>query len=136
MNALHLSCLLFAQISNWQRMGDGLHRGRGRMDLMELLPVVIILAGVGIAIYIVAKVRKRNDMTLVCDDPGKLFRELSLAHNLDRGSQKLLWRLAEALELAQPADVFLQPTFFQAERIPQELQGEEAELESLLERLF
>ena len=136
MNSSLLTYALFAQMSKWQRMGDGLHRGRGRMDLMELLPVVILLAIVGIAIFLVVKVRKRNDMTQPCDDPAKLFRELSLAHNLDRASQKLLWRLAEGLELAQPADVFLQPSFFQGDRIPEELHGEEDELELLLERLF
>ncbi len=136
MNGSFLTYVLFAQISRWQRMGDGLHRGRGRLDLMELLPLVIALAVVAIVITLVVKVRKRNDMTEPCDDPDKLFRELSLAHGLDRASQKLLRRLAEALQLAQPAEVFLQPAFFQAGRIPQELLGEEVELEELQEQLF
>ncbi len=135
MNSSLLTLVLFAQISNWQRMGDGLHRSRGRMDLMELLPVVIVLVVVAIVIAVVVKVRKRNDMTQPCNDPGKLFRELSLAHNLDRASQKLLRRLAEALELAQPAEVFVKPAYFQAE-LPQELRGEEGEFETLHERLF
>lgn len=135
MNGSLVTCFLFAQISNWQRLGDGLHRGRGRMDLMELLPFAIALAVVAIVIVVVVKVRKRNDMTQPCNDPDKLFRELSLAQNLDRASQKLLWRLAEALQLAQPAEVFVQPAYFQAE-LPEELHGEEAEFEALHRQLF
>ena len=136
MNGLIFPYILFAKTASWKHLGDGLHRRGSRIDWMELLPVAIVLAVVALAIFVIVKIRNRNDMTQPCDDPNKLFRELSLAHNLDRASQKLLWRLAEALQLAQPADVFLQPTFFQADHIPAELQGEEAELESLLERLF
>ncbi len=136
MNSSYLASFLFAQISNWQRMGDGLHRNRGQMDLKEVLPYVLALAVIAIVITIIVKVRKRNDMTQRCDNPDKLFRELSLAHNLDRASRNLLYRLAEALQLAQPAEVFVKPAYFQADRIPQELRGEEAELQELLERLF
>jgi len=131
-----LSCILFAQIANWQRMGDGLYRSRGRVDLTEFLSCVLGLAAIAIVIAIVLKIRKRNDMTEHCDDPKKLFRELSLAHNLDRTSQKLLWQLAEALQLAQPAEVFLQPSYYHADRVPPELFGKQAELQALQERLF
>ncbi len=136
MNSLHLTNLLFAEKANWQHMGDGLHRGRGRIDLIELLPLGIVLAAVAIVIFLVVKVRNHNDMTQPCDDPNKLFRELSFVHDLDRASKKLLWRLADALHLDQPADVFLQPAYFQGDQIPEELHGEEEELELLLERLF
>jgi len=135
-NGLFLASIAFAQISNWERLGDGIHRGRGRMDLMEFLPVAIFLGVVAVVITVVVQFRKRNDMSLACDDPHKLFRELSQAHELDRASQKLLRRLAEALQLTQPAEVFLQPAFFQADQIPQELRGESAELQLLRERLF
>ncbi len=136
MSSTILSHVLFAQISNWKRMGDGLYRGRGRVDLIDLLPLAIVIAVAAIAIAIVVKVRKRNDMTTQCDNPAKLFRELCLAHNLDRASQKLLGRLATALQLSQPAEVFLQPAYFRTDQIPAELRDEEAELQALQERLF
>lgn len=128
--------LPFAQITRWQRLGDGLHRGRGRMDLMELLPVAIALAVVAIGIGLVVTLRKRNDMSQKCDDPKKLFRELCLAHQLDRSSHKLLWKLAEACHLDQPAEVFLKPALFQAEKLPPQLCREAASLQALRERLF
>ena len=136
MNTSLLTYLLFAQISRWQRLGDGLHRGRGRMDPMDFLPLAAALVLFAIVMAIVVKVRKRNDMSQPCDDPDKLFRELSLAHKLDRGSQKLLRRLADALQLAQPAEVFLQPAHFQSAQIPTALRNEAAEIEALGKRLF
>ncbi|MGI9429130.1 MAG: hypothetical protein ACR2NM_10760 [Bythopirellula sp.] len=136
MNSSLLNGFLFAQISRWERLGDGLHRGRGRMDPMDFLPLVIVLVIFAIVVAVVVKLRKRNDMSQPCDDPDKLFRELSLLHELDRGSQKLLRRLAEALQLVQPAEVFLKPAYFQADGIPAELQREAAELEALGKRLF
>jgi len=136
MNASLLIFTIFAQVSRWERLGDGLHRGRGRMDLLELLPVAIVLAVVVTAIVGIVAYRKHNDMGQKCDDPKKLFRELSLAHKLDRRSQKLLWRLADAFQLAQPAEVFLQPALFQADQLPKQLRPEKASLQVLYERLF
>jgi len=135
MNASLLSNTLFAKISSWQRLGDGLYRGRGRTDFMDFLPVIAVLAVVAIAFAVFTAIRKRNDMSQQCDDPNKLFRELSQAHELDHASQKLLWQLATALQLAQPAEVFLKPALFQA-GLPQELCGERAEYKALQERLF
>ena len=135
MNFSALSYLLFAQVKNWQRLGDGLHRGRGRMDIAELWPLAVLLVVVAVVVFVVVKVRQRNDMTEHCDDPEKLFRELSQAHQLDRGSKKLLWQLASSSNLAQPAEVFLKPGIFQAE-LPVDLREQEAVFATLQDRLF
>lgn len=131
-----LTGFLFAQVSRWERLGDGLHRSRGRMDPMDFWPLFIVLGVIAAAIVVVLKIRKQNDMTEHCDDPDKLFRELSLAHELDRGSQKLLRQLADSLQLTQPAEIFLKPAYFQTAQIPAELRNEAAELEALEKRLF
>lgn len=135
MNATYLSGVLFAQVSRWERLGDGLHRGRGRMDPADFIPLAILLAIAAIIVVVVIKLRRRNDMSVHCDDPQKLFRELSLAHNLDRASQKLLWRLAESLNLTQPAEVFVRPAAFDAQ-LPVELHDQEAAYHALQQRLF
>lgn len=136
MNSTLLTTLFFAQISRWQRLGDGIHRSRGRMDPMDLVPYAIALVAIAAIIVFVVKLRKSNDMSLACDDPDKLFRELSLAHELDRGSQKLLRRLASALQLNHPGEVFLQPAYFHADQVPAQLQNQSAELDALRQRLF
>ncbi len=127
---------LFAQVSKWERLGDGLHRNRGQIDWIDFLPLAIVVAVVVIAFTALAKLRQRNDMTTPCYDSNKLFREVCLAHSLDRGSRKLLWRLAQAAQLAQPAEVFLRPSLFQPGRIPSELTNSAGDLEALRTRLF
>ncbi len=136
MNGSLVAYMLFSQISRWQRLGDGIHRGRGRMDLTELLPVALVLVLVAAAIAAVVYVKKRNDFSQHCDDPQRLFRELSKAHNLDRASQRVLQRLADAAQLSQPAELFLQPALFESSQLPQQLRGEEDRLLDLKERLF
>ncbi len=135
MNSSLLCQPLFAQVSRWQRLGDGLHNGRGRLEIAEFWPLLIVLALAAIAIAVIVKVRKRNDMTEHCDDPEKLFRELSQAHGLDRQSRKLLWKLADKSNLAQPGEVFLRPGIFQAE-LPVDLREQEAAYQALQQRLF
>ena len=127
---------LFADMPLYKYMGEGLYRGRGRVDLVDLWPLALLCVVAAIAIVAIVKIRKRNDMDQPCNDPIKLFRELSLAHNLDRASQNLLWRLTEVLQLAQPAEIFLQPAYFHADNLPPELREAEAELDALRQRLF
>lgn len=136
MNPSLLVQLLFAQKSPWEHLGDGLHGRRERFELMDFWPLLLLLAVAAFAVAVIVAIRKRNDMSQHCDNPNKLFRELSLAHQLDRGSQKLLWQLAEAMNLAQPAEVFLKPALYEPSKLPEQLRGEEARLQALQERLF
>ena len=80
MNFPMLATHLFAQFSRWERLGDGLHRSRGRVELMDLLPYLIGMALLAAAVAGVAAYIKHNDLSKPCDDPNKLFRELSRAH--------------------------------------------------------
>jgi len=103
---------------------------------MEFWPLALIAVIIGISLFVIAKLRKRNDMSQHCDDPNKLFRELSIAHQLDKSSQKLLLQLAQAMQLAQPAEIFLQPAYFEAAQLPTQLRNEADRLQALQERLF
>ncbi|MCG8451181.1 MAG: hypothetical protein MI725_16555 [Pirellulales bacterium] len=136
MNFLHCAWVLLAQLSRWQRLGDGLHRSRGRTDLADLLPFGIVLAAIGIAVVIGLAIKKRNDYSTSCDDPQKLFRELSRAHKLDLRNQRFLLQLASAFRIEQPAEIFLLPTLFDPKHLPQHLQGEKARLQKLRRKLF
>ena len=136
MNGSQLSYLLLGQISRWQHLGDGLHRGRGRTDLVDMWPLAVVLAVAAIVVTVIVKLRKRNDMSQPCNDPDKLFRELSLAHHLDHGRQKLLRQLAEAFQVHQPAEVFLQPALFQVEQLPEHLRDQSESIEELRKQLF
>lgn len=136
MNSSVLSWSILAQVSRWERLGDGLHRSRGQTQLADLLPFGIAAAVIGIAVAIVIAIKKRNDFSKPCNDPQKLFRELCRAHKLNRVSQNLLQQLATTFQLDQPAEIFLQPALFNAEHLPQHLQAEAARLQELRQRLF
>ena len=126
---------VLAQVSR-EQFGRGFRGATSQLSWLDLIPYVVgaVLIGVGSAVY--SHYNRRNDMTEWCDDPHKLFRELCLAHHLDRASRRLLLQLAGALGLAQPAQVFLTPTAFEAGRVPAVLRGRAEELRALKERLF
>jgi hypothetical protein len=127
---------LLGQLSHWQRLGDGFRSSANPWQISELAPY---LAGLGLAALVGLLVhlwRQRNDMSLRCDNPRKLFRELCQAHRLDAQQRRLLLEAAEAACPHQPALIFLQPQAFAVERLPAALAGRADELASLRERLF
>lgn len=136
MNFPLIATTLLAQLSRWERMGDGLHRSHGRVGLSDLIPYIVGLAVVGVGIAVVVKLVRDNDLTQPCDDPQKLFRELSRAHGLDRVSQRLLRELAAAFGMAQPAEVFLTPSVFEPQQLPEQLREEASRFQELRQRLF
>ena len=136
MNLSFLSTTLLAQISRWERLGDGLHRSRGRVELLDLWPLLVIFAVIATGIAVAAYWFKQNDFSKACDDPQKLFRQLCRAHSLDRRSRRILNKLAECFQLTSPADVFLTPTAFEASQLPGNLRNEEARIAELRQRLF
>src|SRR5262245_13915332 len=99
---------LLAQVSR-EQFGRGFRGADSQRTWHDLVPYVVaaIVIGVGMAVY--AHLKRRNDMTERCDDPHKLFRELCLAHQLDRPSRRLLLQLAEGINMGQPAQVFVTP---------------------------
>ncbi len=127
-----------AQVRNWRRLGDGLHRRGTRFDLTELLLYAIGMTVVGLCIWGIILWKRRNDTSTVCDDPAKLFRELCHSHGIQGENQRLLKRLVEAWGMEQPAQIFVTPAAFQIERLPVFLQTEvtEQQVEKLREQLF
>jgi hypothetical protein len=116
--------------------GRGFRGATSQLNWTDVIPyavgISLLIAGALIYNY----VKKRNDMSERCDDPHKLFRELCMAHRLDRPSRRLLLHLADATQLPQPAQVFLTPAACEPSRVPAALRGRVDELKRLRERLF
>ena len=106
------------------------------LQLSDFMPYLIGILIIGAIAAAIVYYRRRNDLTQPCTDSQKLFRELCLAHDLDRAAQKLLGQLADAFHLAQPAEVFVRPSVFTAEQLPDHLRAEAARIAELHERLF
>jgi hypothetical protein len=136
MSALDSGYFLLAQITKWQRMGDSFRRTGPRMEMADLLPAVIVLAIVVAGIVVAVKLYQRRDFSKPCDDPGKMFRQLCAAHQLNFGSRRLLLQLAAACEMSQPAEVFVTPAAFRPSNLPPQLSQHEARIKQLAAQLF
>lgn len=126
---------LLAQVTR-EDFGRGFRGATSQLSWLDFVPYIAAALVIGVAWGATSYMKKRNDMSSRCNDPRKLFRELCLAHQLDRRSQRLLLELAQACRLAQPALVFLTPSAFDAARTPTSLRGRAPEIALLRERLF
>ncbi|MCA9260077.1 MAG: hypothetical protein KDA61_12785 [Planctomycetales bacterium] len=135
---LTLACYapLLAQMSRWSRLGDGLRPSRNSVDLVDLLPFLLLVGIVVVAAMLFNRRRIQNDMSLRCDDPPKLFRELCLAHQVAGARQRALRQLAEAAFPDHPARVFLSPSAFDPANVPESLQGNAEHYAELRQKLF
>jgi hypothetical protein len=117
-------------------IGDNFPDSGKRLNWSDLWPYGIAVVVLAAFAAIVARIRRRNDMSERCDDPEKLFRELCLAHRLDGRSARLLAQLAAACGFEQPAQVFLTPASFESARLPAALRSKAPQLAQLRKRLF
>ena len=136
MNPSLFGYALLAQLSRWERLGDGLRGSRSRTDWTDFVPYLILLAFIGIVVALIMRYTKRNDTSQPCDDPQKLFRELCKVHELDGASQRLLRQIADARELQHPAQVFVRPSAFNVDHLPATLQSQSDRVGQLRTQLF
>jgi hypothetical protein len=66
----------------------------------------------------------------------RLFGELCAQHGLDWPSRRVLRHLARAHKLVHPAQVFVEPSWFEPAQIPAELESFAPQLTELRRRLF
>jgi hypothetical protein len=126
---------LLAQVTR-EQFGRGFRGAASQLSWLDLVPYFVGAAAIAVGMALWSYWKRRNDMTEHCDDPHKLFRELCLAHGLDAASRRLLLQLADGLNLAQPARVFVMPGAFDKTRVPQALRGRIDELKQLRAKLF
>ena len=115
MFALFQSPILFAWQSPFSHMGKNFRDGFDSSTTSQLFILVAVLVGIGIGITLLLRYFNLQD-GVSYNRPGKLFAELCRAHELNRGQQQLLRRLAVSQQLAQPARLFLDPETFDTAR--------------------
>jgi hypothetical protein len=72
----------------------------------------------------------------VTDSPWCLFKELCTAHGLNHRERQLLTRLAQQFRLEQPTALFIEPAWWDADRLGPAWARTVPELEKLRKRLF
>jgi hypothetical protein len=117
-------------------IGDNFPDSGPRLNWSDLWAYGIALVVGAVITGIVIFVRRRNDMTIHCDNSWKLFRELCIIHGLDHPSQRLLASLAAVRRFEQPTQVFLSPEAFDASDLPPEWQLRSGHLRRLKVILF
>lgn len=117
-------------------IGDNFPDSGPRLNWSDLWAYGVALIVGAVITGIVMFVRRRNDMTIHCDNSWKLFRELCIIHGLDHPSQRLLASLAAVRRFEQPTQVFLSPEAFDASDLPPEWQLRSGHLRRLKVILF
>jgi hypothetical protein len=80
--------------------------------------------------YLAAE-RERNK-----NSPWRLFADLCKAHKLSRRERSIVHRLAQQLQLEQPAILFVEPTWYCAEKVGPSWDQCGEDLDRLRQRLF
>ena len=68
--------------------------------------------------------------------PWRLFTDLCKAHKLSRRERRMVHRLAQELQLDQPAILFVEPWWYSAEKVGPTWEHRVEELDRLKQRLF
>lgn len=92
-------------------------------------------AGIVLVVWCVkAWLRYRRQRTT--HSPWLLFQELCAAHELSYAERSVAKHLAKELRLEQPGVLFVEPAWWESERLPATLRPQLASLEKLRKRLF
>lgn len=117
-------------------IGDNFPNSGPRLNWSDLWAYGIAVVVGAIVTAIVMYVRRRNDMSLHCNNSWKLFRELCQIHGLDHPSQRLLASLAAVRQYEQPTQIFLSPEAFDMSSLPADWESRAAHLRRLKMVLF
>ena len=114
-------------------IGSGTDQGAFDVkDLAVILGVLAILALVAwIAIQCAILIQKHKQKS-----PVAMFVMLCQAHRIEWTSRWLLWKLAQAHQLQQPAQLFIKPRLFDAQLLGRLPPDHRRRLERMRDRIF
>ena len=124
-------------------LADDSHRVWGRFDHQRggLDPTHWLIIGGALALLLVSMLvshlrAKHGQQEFWHDSPSRLLHELSHAHRLDAAHRKLIRRLASERGAEHPADVFVEPEFFDTTNLSTAFKNTASELRQLRHQLF
>ena len=135
MNTLFHHGVLFAQ-NRLESMSSGLRGRRVRIGTEDMVTGVLVLAGIVLVAWILSYISILQERHHTYTSPVRLFLQLCRAHKLPWRKRWLLWRVARAQRLRDPARMFLEPERFHASQLSPALRNREGELRRLSEELF
>jgi hypothetical protein len=129
MSSLH-SFLLLAQLRAKQPKPGDWAFGWGTVGTIATVSALLVL----VIWLITVLIRYRAQRT--CHSPWQLFHGLCAAHGLNHGERSLVRQLARDLELDQPAVLFVEPAWWDHDRLPAGLTRQFTVIDKLRKRLF
>lgn len=127
---------LWAQIDSLDKFVEALRDRRGRGDSTEILGALLALAAVSVAVWALARLVERFCRKRLRPSPYRLLWSLSRAHRLRWSQWWLLRRIARQLNLEDPARLFLEPEWLDANKLGAEFAPRSREIQVLRARLF
>jgi len=128
--------MLLARQWNMRELGKGFHGIDAKENAIQTLIVGVIIIAICAGLLIFDRYARSKKQARSTEDPSELFHDLCRVHHLNRGSRRLLKRLAAEYELETPAVLFVEPEQFNTAKLPTDWQRRADELEQLRRRLF
>ena len=122
--------LLWAQAKPLQPKPGDWAFGWGAVGIIAVVATAIVL----MIWFVMLLLRYRARQTT--HSPWQLFNELCAAHRMTQSERSLLRQLAKSLRLDQPAVLFVEPAWWDHDRLPPALRRQVTSFEKLRKRLF
>ncbi len=131
-----LAVIVLAQQSRWRSLGRGVRGKSSNFDTGDIVIALSVLAGIAVAIWLLANLLDRNDRRRRYNRPRALFRDLCRVHDLNYGRRRLLRQIARWQRLRQPARLFLEPERFEPGNLSPRLRLRTEQVTALRDKLF
>ncbi len=125
-----------AQATGWWDMGRRFREGGTALEPAHLLTFFAVVAAISVFLWLLSRYFQRDGGQQPHRGPRRLFLQLCREHQLSVSECWLLWRLAKANQLRQPAVVFVDASQFDVASLPKRFQREQQRLGRLRDRLF
>jgi hypothetical protein len=136
MHSLWQHCLLLAERSRLDNLSDNFKGRTGAVDKADIAAGLLILAGIAALVWLLSRFLGAPDRRKPYNGPVRLFFSLCKAQELRWSDRWLLWRLARARRLKDPARLFLEPQWFDAAGLRGSLRLRSGRLRQLRDGLF
>jgi len=128
--------ILLAQGSRLDHLTSQFRRGRSHVGMDDMMFWLLVLAVLILLVWSATVVHGWVQQMRRRPGPVRLFFRLCRAHRLGVTDVRLLWKLAQAQRLRDPARLFMEPERFQKAYLGEGLQPHAQRMAALRDRLF
>jgi hypothetical protein len=136
MNRLLCHGILLAQRSRIDSLSSGFRGRRARLETSDIVIYLLAVAGIAVAVWLLSYLLRLQERRRGHASPLRLFLSLCKAHGLRWSQRWLLWRVARAQQLRDPARLFLDPERLDAAYVAPSFQSSRGQLRQLHDCLF